>query len=133
MPKFHVQAVSREGHQGSFRQGRFWPSSGPTEIEVVDTEADPVAAEGEPPIEATTRTKFGTKAYAVLQADPNLIVRPPGDPMASAQTLAQLQAHNARLEAELAQFRKQAGPGGHQPAQPVVEHETEHEGRRKRG
>jgi hypothetical protein len=117
MPKFMVQAVSRPGYDGSWRAGRKWPSSGPTEVELVDGDADP---EHDP----AKGIRLGKKSFDALKADPNLVVRQPGDPVQNAQTAEQLLQDNERLKAEIAALRGQGqatADGG------------EHSERRKRG
>lgn len=95
--KFHVQAVTRAGHDGAWRAGRKWPSGSPTPIEVVDHEEDP-------PHDPAKGIVVGKKTYGVLKADPNLTLRAPGDPLETAKDHEALVAQVAELKAKLAKY-----------------------------
>jgi hypothetical protein len=111
MAKFAIQAVNREaqGHGGAFRAGRQWPSSAPVEVEVLEQDDDPKLAEGET---AVTRRRFGKRSFETMKNDPNLIVRPPGDPFVNAKATEQLLAENEALKKRLAELEGAAGQGG---------------------
>jgi len=107
--KFVVQAVTRQGFAGSWRGNRFWPSNAPTEIEVVDQEADPPAD----PNGGTV--KVGQKTFKALHADNNLRVVPAGDPMALAkqsEDVEELRRTIDRQAEEIRDLRKQLGEQG---------------------
>ena len=119
MAKFLVQSVSKQdfGFQGHFRAGRMWPSSEPTEIEVVDSEEDPNP-------DPSKGIVLGTRSFKAVSNDPFLSVRLPGDPLAMAndagdvpalrEWVKQLEAEHQRLQAELAaehEKRRRRGSG----------------------
>lgn len=116
--KFVVQAVERSGYGGSWRAGRFWPSSAPTEIEVVEGTKD-----GEdPPEDLGKGLQVGTKAFEALKNDRTLRVVPAGDPMAmakAAKDVPTLRAEVERLTAENQRLKDQAASsGGHAGGRP---------------
>ena len=111
--KFHVQAVPRPGHDGSYRAGRKWPSGAPTPVEVLDQDEDP-------PHDPTKGVRIGKATYEILKKDPHLTVRAPGDPLTVAQDHAALVAENARLKEENARLK------GGEGAKTVLSHEGGH-------
>jgi hypothetical protein len=101
--KFHVQAISRPGHDGAWRAGRKWPSGAPTVVEVVDDPQDP-------PHDPAKGVRIGRQTYEAIKADRHLTIRAPGDPLEHAQTHEALMAENARMKEELARLK--GGEGG---------------------
>lgn len=108
MAKFLVQALAKQGFEGHFRAGRMWPSSAPTEVEVVDSEEDPKP-------DPSKGIVLGTRSFKAVSNDPFINVRAPGDPLDAAkeasqapvlrERIKQLEAENQRLQAELASSR----------------------------
>lgn len=108
MAKFQVQAVTRQGFPGSYRAGRFWPSNAPTEIEVVEQDADP-----EPdPKDPNRGIVVGRRNFEALHKDPNLRVVPAGDPMAIAKAsedVPELRRVIDRQAEEIRELQKRLG------------------------
>jgi hypothetical protein len=98
--KFHVQAVSRQGHDGAWRAGRKWPAGAPTPVEVLDQDEDP---EHDP----AKGVRVGKQTYELLKADKNLTIRPPGDPLETAKSHEALLAQVEELKAKLARYESQ--------------------------
>ncbi len=104
MPKFHVQAVARAGYPGSFRAQRFWPSNEATEVELLEQDDDPAP-------DPAKGVQIGKRTYEQLKADPNLVLRQPGDPLLNMQTAEQQTAELDRLRAENADLKSQLAAG----------------------
>jgi hypothetical protein len=105
MAKVHVQAVTRQGYPGFFRGGRFWSSGEPTEVEVVAAEKDSTGKPKAVTQEAGKSHRISQEDYEVLKAEPNIIIRQPGDPLVNQQTLEQSQTEIESLKAQLAAFK----------------------------
>lgn len=99
--KFHVQAVSRPGHDGAWRAGRKWPAGGPTLVEVLDQAEDP-------PHDPAKGVRVGKHTYEALKADRHLTIRPPGDPLETAKSHEAMVAEIAELKAKLAKYEPHA-------------------------
>lgn len=112
MPKFMVQAVQRQGYDGSWRAGRKWPSSAPVEVEVVNQKEDPAAS-------PEKGIQLGTDSWKKIQGDPSLRVLPAGDPLAMARAaedvptlkaeIERLATENERLRTENQRLQKGSG------------------------
>jgi hypothetical protein len=111
--KFHVQAVSRAGHDGAWRAGRKWAAGTPTLVEVLDQADDP---EHDP----AKGVRIGRTTYDALKADRNLTIRPPGDPLETAKSHEALQAQVQELKAKLAKLE------GHAPKDETAKGEAPH-------
>jgi len=101
MAKFLVQAVARQGYDGLFRAGVKWFSSGPTEVEVVDSDEDP-------PRDPKKGVQLGKKSWAAVMEDAQLTKVPAGDPLALAkqsEDIAVLRREIERLSAENAALK----------------------------
>lgn len=103
--KFVVQALNRPGHDGAWRAGRLWRSAGPTDIEVVDSQDDPVPGKDDKAL------RVGKTTFNALMADGNLRVMPAGDPMAMARAAKDLDVvleENAQLRKRIAELEAEA-------------------------
>lgn len=77
MAKYFVRAVQRDGHDGTWRADRKWPSATPTEIEVVDGPDPRIAvpvAPGQKPRTMADPHRVSHEVFALLTADPRLAI-----------------------------------------------------------
>jgi hypothetical protein len=111
--KIIVQATKREGFDAVWRAGRKWPSDEPTEVEVLDqAECPEVDVPGIPPGKPARKMldpqRIGREAFAKLEADRRLSIRPAGDLLEASATAVEVSA----LKAKLAQAEDKANEMG---------------------
>lgn len=113
MPKYIVQAVRREGHDGVWRAGRKWASDAPTEIEVLDQDDDGAVIEtkdaaGRVVSTIKNPTVVGRRSFEAMKADGRISIRPAEGGHAEAAAnpdVQRLRDQVQALEAELTRAR----------------------------
>jgi hypothetical protein len=105
MRTWKLQSIQRENFKGVWRAGRFWPSAGPVEVQVLDTDDCPMVAVEDPSWQGGRRmaldpAKIGRKAWQAIVADPRISKFPEGEEPAG--EVDRLRAQIAALEERLA-------------------------------
>jgi hypothetical protein len=98
--KWLLQGVQREGFDGVWTPGRFWPSASPTEVEIVDGDVEPtieVDARGGGKRKALDPNRMTAKAFERIMKDPRVSKVPVDSP--GGGDVAALKSHAANLEA----------------------------------
>jgi hypothetical protein len=98
--KWLLQGVQREGFDGVWTPGRFWPSAYPTEIEVVEGDVEPtveVDARGGGKRIVLDPNRMTAKAFERIKKDPRVSKVPVDGP--GGGDVAALKSHAANLEA----------------------------------
>lgn len=105
--RFQVRASLAHGQPFYCRAGRGWSSEW-TEIEVIDQDADPMLpnkVKGLP--EVPDPARLGRKSFAIVNADPRIVVKPLDGTAADAIRLPEVESKVAGLQAQLAEVTAQ--------------------------